>query len=579
MITTRLTFLLHRAMVAGLLVLPGASAIAGAAQPDRPAELDVTLAMSHGTDGIADGVAITYTYKPAFATAEPLTLALDTLEPALERSTDQVAALTLADDRGALPVGAAVRKQVGPKMLQTWTTTRPASGPVRVSYSMAVAPGKVAKRGPQFDLQAAGGGVSGGYVAILALPDTNTRFATHVHWKLPAGAMAESSYGEGDYKGTFTTDELANTLFLAGPVKSYRPPDQAKDTGLEVYGLGVADQQLQAAGGWAAMAYAAELKAFKLSGRPYRFMIRSFVGGSNASGRAAPHSFMLYVPPGADPNTNKLHYVVAHEMVHSLARFLEKEDVSGDWYTEGLANYVALTVPNAVGGYTPAEYLELVKEESAGYYTNAKRALPNSALPDVVWSGRNAWLLPYNRGTLYLADLDAKLKIHDSKVTVLDLANEMSQRIDAGEPSDRQTWLDVLSKRAGPWAVSDWSAMMAGTIIYPVQGAFGSCMHAAPQDVRIFDLGFATPVRLMAGATIGGVAKGSAADRAGLRDGDVLAGSVDINPAASSVDLPVTLRVLRAGVPVTVTYQPAGGSQPGMVWHSTCVAIRPARVA
>jgi S1-C subfamily serine protease len=97
--------------------------------------------------------------------------------------------------------------------------------------------------------------------------------------------------------------------------------------------------------------------------------------------------------------------------------------------------------------------------------------------------------------------------------------------------------------------------------------------------VRIFDLGFATPVRLMAGATIGGVAKGSAADRAGLRDGDVLAESVDINPAASSLDLPVTLRVLRAGVPVTVTYQPAGGSQPGMLWHSTCVAIRPARMA
>ncbi len=568
MLTPRFAFLLHSVILAGLAAFPAASAFA---RTEPPAQLDVTLAMTRQTDGNANGVAVTYTYRPAITTGVPLTFALDTLEPALERSTDKVVDIALSDERGTLPVGAAVRRKIGPRMFDTWTTTRPVSGAVHMSYRMAVAPGKVAKRGPQVDLQAAGGGVSGGYVGIFVLPDTSARFATHVHWKLPAGAMAVSSYGEGDYTGIFTVEEFTNTLFLAGPVKSYRPPGQAKGAGLAVYGLGVAGQQLQAAGGWAAAAYAAELKAFKLVGRPYRFMIRSFSGGSNASGRAAEHSFMLYVPPGEDPGTNKLHYVVAHEMVHSLARYLEKEDLAGDWYTEGLANYMALTVPHAAGAYTPAEYLELVREESAGYYTNAKRSLPNSALPGVVWSGRNAWLLSYNRGAMYFADLDAKLKARGSRIRVLDLANEMSTRINAGEPSDRHTWLNVISKRAGPWAVNDWNDMMQGKIIFPAAGAFGSCMHAIRQDVRIFDLGFAMPVRLSAGATIGGVRRGSAAERAGLRDGDVLEEGVDINPAATSIDQPVVLHVRRAGSSVTMTYQPGRGSQPGLAWSSRCV--------
>ncbi|HEY4091373.1 MAG TPA: hypothetical protein VGN46_07640 [Luteibacter sp.] len=562
---------LRLAGMACLAALPTTGVCAPPAAASPTATLDITLGMMQATHGAGTGVTVSYTYQPAQPVTTPVTLLLDTLEPGLERSTDRIADLRVTDDRGELPVAAPVTRKDGPRTFESWTTTRPASGAVHVSYRMPVARGAVAKRGPQVDLQAAGSGVSGGYIGIFVLPDTKANFTSHVHWKLPPGDMAVTSYGVGDYSGTFSADQLTGTLFLAGPVKTYRPLGQAKDAGLEVYGLGVAESQLEAAGGWAAAAYAAELKAFKLKGRPYRFMIRSFAGGSNPSGRAAEHSFMLYVPPGANPGTNDLHYVVAHEMVHSLARYLEKEDVGGDWYTEGLANYVALTVPDAAGLYTPAEYLELVRKESAGYYTNAKRALPNSALPAVVWSGRNAWLLPYNRGTLYLADLDAKLKKHGLGVRVLDLANEMSARINAGEPSDQHTWLDMLSQRAGPWAIKDWNDMMDGKIIFPTAGAFGSCLHASKDDVRIFDLGFTSPVRLQAGATISGVAKGSAAEKAGLRDGDVLVESVDTNPAAQSLDAPIVLHVQRADKSLTVTYAPQGGSQPGLAWNSSCV--------
>lgn len=540
--------------------------------PSGNATLDLTLTPTRAPGGIADGMAVRYAFTPARGSQDPLSLELNTLEPGLERSTDVVADLTASDGRGALALRGPVRRQKDGGSYETWTATRPTVGVVQVSYRMHVAHNLVTKRGPQFDLQAAGGGVSGGYIGFLVLPDIKTgAFDTQVQWHLEPGETAVSSYGEGSYKGTYTAEKLAGTLFLAGPVKAYVAPAQADHAVLKVYALGVPPGQLKATGEWTAHAYAAEVKAFKLSGdRPYRFMIRSYDGGANASGRAAERSFMLYVPPGADPGTNLLHYVVAHEMVHSLARYLEKDQEDGDWYTEGLANYMALTIPNGAGLYSPAQYLDLVQAESAGYYTNALRSVPNNKLAATVWTGRNAWLLPYNRGNMYLADLDAKLKARDAKVRVLDLVNEVSHRIDDGAPADSQVWLDVLTTRAGPWAVSDWNAMMAGQIIFPAKGAFGTCLQSRKTDVRIFDLGFASPVRLIAGSTIGGLVQGSPAEKAGLRNGDVLVTGTDINPAAESLDAPVELHVRRNGEPMTISFEPGNGSQSGLVWTSSC---------
>jgi hypothetical protein len=556
----------------GLCVFTAASVFANTSASSKVAKLDLTLTPTRATNGIADGMAVAYSFAPAPDVKSPLALSLDTLEPGLERSTDVVSDLVVADDRGALGLGGPVRRDTESGSYQTWTAVRPVVGTVHVTYRMHVARNIVAKRGPQFDLQAAGGGVSGGYIGFLVLPDiAGGSFNTHVQWKLLPGETAVSSYGEGDYAGTFTAEKLAGTLFLAGRLTTYRAPGQAGDAGLAVYALGLAPEQLKSAGEWTARAYAAEVKAFNLTEhRPYRFMIRSYDGGANASGRAAEQSFLLYVPPGADPGTNFLHNVVAHEMVHSLARYLEKEGEDGDWYTEGIANYFAMTIPNAAGLYTPSQYLDFVKAESAGYFTNAQRSLPNDKLASIVWSGRNAWSLPYKRGSMYFADLDAKLRARGAKVTVLDLVNEVSKRINAGEPADRHTWLEVLSERAGPWAVSDWNDMMSGKVIFPAKGAFGACLQSRKQDVRIFDLGFSSPVRLVAGATVGGLVEGSLAARAGLRNGDVLMTSTDINPVADSLDALVVLPVRRNGEQVTVTFDPRGGSQPGLAWTSSC---------
>ena len=199
------------------------------------------------------------------------------------------------------------------------------------------------------------------------------------------------------------------------------------------------------------------------------------------------------------------------------------------------------------------------------YYTNALRNLPKKPLTRSMWSGRNAWTVPYARGALYFADLDARLKRHRSQVDVLGLVNETSKRIGSGAPANNQTWRDVLASHVGAWAVSDWSDMLQGRLLLPVD-AFGETVEGHTIESGFFDLGFAKPERLNAGARIEELKPGSPAAIAGLREGDVLTESLDLNPSYRSYGTAITLHVLRDNIPQSITYNPRAGFYPAIKW-------------
>ena len=58
----------------------------------------------------------------------------------------------------------------------------------------------------------------------------------------------------------------------------------------------------------------------------------------------------------------------------------------------------------------------------------------------------------------------------------------------------------------------------------------------------------------------------SPAAEAGLRNGDILTQSLDLNPSYKSFRDAITLHVLRDKLQKTVTYNPHSGSYPGMKW-------------
>ena len=387
-----------------------------------------------------------------------------------------------------------------------------------------------------------------------------------VEWRLPVGQYAVSSYGLGNFQQVLKGEALETTLFVEGPLQSLpsRPPAQ----GFSMYSLGLPQNALALAFHWTQQAYGVERNAFHGSpSAPFRFMIRSYDGGPIMSGRADYRSFLLYLPAGKDPGSPDLHALVAHEMVHALIEGLDAEPGDdGDWYTEGTADYFRITLPYSAGLYTPQEYLSQINEEAAEYYTNALAQVPNRDISKAMWSGRNAWMVPYARGALYFADLEAKLRDHGSQWRVPDLVNETSRRIRKGQPAMAETWVAVLNQYVGPWALSDWQKMMSGQLLMPDSKAFGSCLSGERIEVGTFDLGFKTPVRLRTGLVINGVIAGSPAARAGLRNGDVIQADIDINPLASSFHRLISIPVFRHGSRFTVIYDPHVRSKQGMHW-------------
>jgi predicted metalloprotease with PDZ domain len=275
---------------------------------------------------------------------------------------------------------------------------------------------------------------------------------------------------------------------------------------------------------------------------------------------------MLYLPPSVSPANIEERATIAHEMVHAWGLHLDAPASLDDWYTEGIADYFALTLPYAAGLYTPAEYLEIINTDASYYYTNARRLTPDRDIPATKWAGRNAWTLSYARGMLYFANLDAKLRQAGSPHTVLSFANELLKMQRAGHEPTAPAWIALLRREAGDWAVADWQAMVDGQLLRPVPGAFGPGVVSQPVKTGFFDLGFAEPLAVQAGKRIKGLVPSFPAALAGLREGDEPAEAVDIGPIYGSFRRPITLTVRRGGALVPITYLPQSGQAEAWEW-------------
>lgn len=503
----------------------------------------------------ATGMGVSYVLDRAAGSDQSSMLRFDTLEPSLVRDTDQVTKLAVADAAGALALSAPERIQIRHRTWQVWEPSRPVKGSLHVSYFVPVAPPLPVKRGPHHDLQAAGGGVSGAFVSLLLLPELPGPIELKLRWHLPRGQQAVSTLSVGNAQLSTDMDHLEQASFLAGPLQTYPTPARAE--GFSMFALGESREALLRAAVWSEKAYKAERRAFLApADAPFRFMIRSYDGGPIASGSAAVGSFLLYLPPAIPPDSQQIRHLIAHEMVHAFAGgLIDMADSRGDWYTEGLADYMSTVLPFHARLYSLQQYQDEVNARAAQYYTNAHRDVSLKDAAAIKWAGNGAWMLPYARGALYFANLDAQLKSRGFQIDVLHLVNAMSAHISKGAPATDSTWLDLLNHEVGTWAVQDWNAMRDGKLLRPVSGSFGECLQPEPIQTGIYDLGFSWRDTGQ-GSFVRDVGPGSHAEAAGLRPGDEIMTAVDLIAQQSRFDKPVQLDVRRKGKRFQIAYDP-----------------------
>ena len=259
---------------------------------------------------------------------------------------------------------------------------------------------------------------------------------------------------------------------------------------------------------------------------------------------------------------------MAHEICHtwigvagSGVRF-DGPEGSFYWFTEGFTVHYTRALLLRDGLATPAEFLDDLRDQTERFAVNPDKALPNEAIVKGFFTSDTINKLPYDRGMLYAAELDAAIRaksggkrsLDDLIFGLLESARSLaktSATSDAPTPKDSATastlpaslFRERVGALLGPEGQARYDAVIVrGEAPAPPSDAYGPCFKAVKKAIPRFELGF--DVASYKDDKLTGLVRGSAADRAGLREGDHVKGSGVMVGVTST---PVSMVVDRGG--------------------------------
>jgi hypothetical protein len=488
--------------------------------------------------------------------------------PAVAYGTDD---LDVRDAAGAVPLEESEDDPDAGGFLyfRRWRPARDTSGDIRLSYRAPI--GNYVPTlgaGPPFDLRAQDGGLSGAFNTFLVVPDSEQPFLIGIDWDLEHladGSIAVSSFGEGATRAPGPSDRLIATYLMAGPLGRYRTEGDGPDfTG---YWLGNPRFDAAAVLAWSERAYAAIAGFFQQGDPPpYRVLMRGnpYAGGGGA---ALMGSYLLSFPDTL-ADAERLRETIAHETVHNWISSIGGPPGSTSWFSEGMTVAYTRRLLLRSGLFTPAEFLDSINDTALGYYTNALNTLPNDGIAAGFWRDTRIRSLPYARGSLYFAAVDAAAREHSGGARSLDdLLQAFLARSAAGEEVTGETWREIVVAELGQAGGDALDAMLAGTLVVPPSAAFGPCFQRRATALRRFELGFDRAALVAEPRIVSGLVKGSAAAQAGLANGDEILHPVALEEAQSKPDVELELQVRRDGRELTIEYLPRGETVDGWLWE------------
>ncbi|MEP7119875.1 MAG: hypothetical protein ABJE95_03150 [Byssovorax sp.] len=413
--------------------------------------------------------------------------------------------------------------------------------------------------------------------ALLALPDAldDQVVATSIHlggatWQEPGHAGA-SSFGSGaDREVTVRGRDLRFATYLLGNVG--HALFDTRDDHDEAVWLGYT--------AFDPRPISADVAAFRTAirgifedpdGASLTLMIVAdgrTPGSFRVTRRAS--SVLVHVGSG-EPWSSAVRIAVATEVIHGwLGSRLwigpddHGREAEGYWFSEGVARGLARDLLFRFGLITSTELLDEMHGLAGIVATSPLRKESNAALAA---RAKDAGAVPLlvARGALYAARIEGLLRKKSlGKKGLPELlralyatakatkgALQPSHWVAALAPdldaAEKQVFHDVITEGARPDLP---------------EGLLGPCFQGAKRSYAAFDLGFDEPAtRATPSLTLVGLRPGGPAERAGLREGDVL---IDAVISQGRADAKVILAVTRGGEKKTIAYLPAG---PTAAWR------------
>lgn len=458
---------------------------------------------------------------------------------------------------------------------RSWIAQRRTRGVISVRYTVpaaAVLPPRGAA--PPFAFSNDGGGTSAAGHVFLLLPPGDRSYRTRLAWNLsglPRGSRGASSWGLGNVAPAepLKLGQLRSAFFMGGAIGTW--PDLAPRSGFFSAWQGKPPFDAAALMRWTGALHGRYVELFAQN-RPPPYGVFLRYNPINAGGGVGlHHSFVTTYGrsggQGSDPDD--LRTTLAHEMFHTFQPFIEKPaGLESSWFGEGLATFYQARLPLRYGMISPQAFLDNLNFHAGRYYTNAMATTPNSEVPKRFWADTRVRTLPYDRGMLYFATIDAAMRKASGGVRSLDqLMLAMLQRQQAGRTTSNADWEQVLEAELGAGAVSDFRAFLDGKMPFPESDAFGPCFRRTSKSLRRYELGFDPAVLAEPKRIVRGLQPGSAAEAAGLRNGDEIVVPVPQDSIQGDQGRRLELSLLRDGRNFTITYLPRGEAVDTPQWE------------
>ncbi|MBU1378528.1 MAG: peptidase M61 [Alphaproteobacteria bacterium] len=533
------------------LSLCAASAVA------QPAPLMTVLIKPGKVDAATSkgDIDVTMTIPDVAAPAGAPFLSMGMFTPGLARPA-VMDGLTVSDAAGPVPM----TDQAGKGGPHSWVPGRAIKGVATVRYRMLAENIPALSGGPPTALRVDGAGISGVGGTLLISPAVKGDYRIALKWDVSAmgpGAEGVSSWGDGDVTlPAGPVERLGRAVYMAGPLKH---ETHGAFSAVWVGGQPPFDPR-------PSMQWTADLHKF-MSGYfkdksepPYRVFMR--FNPMNAGGGAALTNSFL-VTYGKDVTGESFKAILGHEMAHTWTA-----NEIGKWYSEGNAVYYQALIPWKAGLFTTDQYLQDLNETAYRYFTNALRATPEDQVVPRFWEDTRIRVLPYDRGAMYFAVLNGKVrKASGGKRSIDDLILIMIAKDRAGEPLTEQTWVDLLRQETGEAGPAVHASMMAGGLMLPESDDFGPCFRRVVKKMRQFDLGFDNASIVANPKIIKGLKPGSEAAKAGLREGDQVTYGVSLDAVQGEIDRLLNLQVTRDGKTFPLSYLPRGEPVDAYQWE------------